>query len=112
MSNRIIIETYESKKTRGEEKCIEVDVSDSYSGGRVSIGLKENIGDLGVDLEDDLSILQYCWLKISSADEDIDSQSIAKLIDYIVEDEKGVTINGTFYDWSEIKHIFEENPDQ
>ena len=107
MSNRVYIETLEIRRTYAEEKCIAIEAHDDNEAGTVSIGLMENIGDLGVDLENDLSILQYCWKNMSDRDEeDVDVRTIASIIDYLVESERGVTINGTFYDWEEIKSIF------
>jgi len=99
MSNRAYIETVEVKRTYGDiTSWNEVRVYDDYEGGEVLLPTK----DVGVSLEDDLSILQYC----DNCDESI---GLSNVIDSLFKNKKGITINGTWYDWDEIKHIFKQD---
>ena len=104
MSNLAYIQTVEVKKTYAEEIVIDVRVWDNFTEGDSYIGEKGQVGDRGVDVKDDMSILQYC--KDIGSD---DSASICSVIDSILENKKGVEINGTFYEWDKIKHIFPDN---
>lgn len=100
MSNQICLETVEVKRTYGsnEASWIEARIFDNYNNGETIIP-KE---DCGVNLKDDLSILQYC--KDYGSD---DSAGMCDVIDSLLENQKGLTINGTFYEWEEIKHLFD-----
>lgn len=49
---------------------------------------------------DDLKLLAYCKQQYS------DSSDIGSALDDLQEMEKGIEINGQWYDWNEIKHLF------
>ena len=100
MSNQVYLETVEVKRTYKPDEAlwIEARIYDNYNSGDTIIP-KE---DCGVNLEDDLSILQFC--KDYGSDE---NAGICDIIDSLLENQKGLTINGTFYDWEEIKHLFD-----
>ena len=51
--------------------------------------------------ETDIDALQY--LIDYGSDE---SSNICDVIDSLLEYQKGLTINNTYYDWDEIKHLF------
>ncbi len=101
MSNTAFIETFECRRTDLDKNTsqIEVRAYDDYNRGDSQI-----TPDSGVDLENDLDILQYC--KDYGSDE---SKGICDVIDSLLEYAKGVIINGTEYNWEEIKHIFKED---
>ena len=100
MSNRAYLETIECKRTKGGigQTWIEARIYDDYNTGEIIIP-----PDNGVDIENDLDILQYC--KDYGSD---DSAGMCDVIDSILEYQKGITINATFYDWNELKHLFGE----
>jgi hypothetical protein len=53
-----------------------------------------------MDMDDDLEFLRS--LRDSMTDD------IRAVINYLIESEEGVTIDGTFYDWEEIKEVMED----
>ena len=100
MSNQAYIETVKCQKTYQDKGAsyIEVKVFDDYNSGSSEIS-----SGCEVNLKDDLDILQYC--KDYGSEE---SLGICDVIDSLLENTKGITINNTYYGWSEIKHIFLE----
>ena len=99
MSNRANIETVKFKRWDDKEKSIGLIVSDDYGHGILTVGIYDD----SVNVKDDMDILRYCKNNGSEADPDVMS-----IIDSLLENEKGMRINNTWYDWSEIKHIFDE----
>jgi len=101
MSNYVFVDIIECRKMyeRKDSAWICVRMQDGYSTGQVDIPTE----DSGVNIYDNLGILEWC--KDFGSD---DSVEMADLIDYIIEEECSVTINGTEYSWDEIKHLFGE----
>ena len=99
MSNMVFIETVEVRRTYEENTKFEVRVYDDYGFGWDVIPTE----DSEVLLEDDLSILQYC-INYGS---DMNGEVVG-VIDHVIENEWGIRINGTLYEWDDIKHLFEE----
>jgi len=93
MSNRIYANANKVENLRSGEIYYEVDIFDSYEYGSINIS-EEEIP------QNDMDTLQHL---INRPD---DSEDIANLLDFMREHKKGITINDTFYDWEEIKHLF------
>jgi len=94
MSNPAYIDINEVKNVVTQTVHHAVFVWDNYNGGDVSVD----------DVEfpkTDLDALQYC---IDTASDE--SNGICDVIGSLLEYQKGVTINATFYEWDEIKHLF------
>jgi len=104
MSNLAFIETVNVTKTFEDDSKarLEVKVWDNYAEGSADCS-----ADGLVDIEDELSILQFCKDYASE-----DSKAVCDVIDSLYEYEKGVNINGTFYSWDEIKHIFKDEENE
>lgn len=51
-------------------------------------------------IEDDLDLLRYAKKTADASTEG--------MLDFIQETEKGILINGTWYDWDEIKQVWEK----
>ena len=52
-------------------------------------------------IEDDLELLAYA-IEVGP-----DYDALSALLDHVASGEHGVTINGQYYDWDEIKHLVE-----
>ncbi len=96
MSNPIYINVNEVKNIATKTVLCSIEIQDSYNSGSVRIE-DEQIP------KTDLEALQYLI-----KDGSVESKSVCDVVDSILENEKGVTINGTSYDWDEIKHLFED----
>ena len=93
MSNSVYIEVHRiEKKDPEQEQQFHITVSDNYADG-----LCTTDKDLG-----GLDILQHC--KDYGSDENAE---VCAIIDFVLENQIGVNINSIFYDWDEIKHIFD-----
>ncbi len=73
------------------EKKYLITVADNYASGMFTTD--KNLGGL--------EILQHCV--DFGSDENAE---VCGVIDFVLEHQGGVNINGIFYDWDEIKHIF------
>jgi len=94
MSNAIFIDVNKIENVITKTIYYAIEVWDNYNSGSTCIE-KEEIP------KTDIEALRYC--------KDISSDiagDFCDVIDVIEEYEIGVTINGTFYSWDEIKHIF------
>ncbi|KKK83555.1 hypothetical protein LCGC14_2792210 [marine sediment metagenome] len=94
MANAIFIDVNKVENLISKTIHYEIKAWDSY-----------NLSDLSITEEEipntDLDSLKLCIEN---------SQDFEKMLDImaaIVEYESGVTINATYYDWDEIKHLFE-----
>ncbi len=94
MSNAAYIDVNEIKNVVTKTVFYEVKVWDNYNEGDIFVGDTEYP-------KTDLDALQYC---IDCAFDMPDG--INDVIDNLLEYRKGVTINATFYEWDEIKHLF------
>jgi len=85
------------------EKCENVVTKAVYY--RISAFDNYNTGDVSIEEDQipqtDIDALQYCIDNASDM-----SHGICDIVDSLLEYQKGVTINGTFYDWDEIKGCF------
>ena len=94
MSNQIYIDCNKVENVVSKTIHYEIKTWDNYNSGDTSIGEDEIPAN-------DLDCLQYCKDYGSDA-----SIGICDVIDGILEFCSGVTINATWYEWEEIKHIF------
>ncbi len=92
MANLVRVEPTEFRNLRSETSTLGVRVYDDYD--QAYDNTWEKIP------EDDLDILRVL--------RESDDKAIVAMLDHIEEHKTGVEIGGTFYDWDEIKHIFEE----
>lgn len=97
MSNRAHIISTEFTNIHSGEKSIGVRIFDDYYAGYV------NHWD---DLPDDpMQLLRRCIDEASGDD------AMTSLFDNIQEFEKGCYIDDSWYDWEQIKHVFDDEPD-
>lgn len=96
MSNPIYINVNKVKNIITKTVIYSIEIQDSYNSGSI------RIEDEGVP-ETDLEALQYLI-----NDGSVQSKQVFDVVNSILEYESGVTINATFYDWDEIKHLFNE----
>ena len=94
MSNCAYIDINKIEKVKTGEIRYEIAIFDSYNSGSVDIEKEQTTMT-------DIETLQY--LVDNNPDE---SDDVYLLISSLVENQKGVSVNGTFYDWDEIKHLF------
>ena len=95
MSSKVNITTTEFKNIKTGNKTLGVRIYDDY--GQSYDNCWENIPD------DDFDVLR----KVLT--DSCDSNNISAMMDFVAEHETGVCINNQWYDWEEIKHIFDEN---
>jgi hypothetical protein len=79
------------------------------------VNIKEGSDTLGFRMYDDEG-QQYdnTWESIPDNDLDVlakvkdesDNKEVVAMLDFIQEVESGISIDGTWYDWDEIKHLF------
>ncbi len=94
MPNTIFINVNKVENVVTKKIYHEIEVWDDYNSASISI-TKEDIP------KTDLDALQYCIDYGSD-----DCLGLSDVIDAILEYRSCVTINGTFYDWNEIKQLF------
>jgi len=94
MSNAIFIDTNKVENLITKAVEYEIRIWDNYNSGDISI-TKEEIP------ANDLLALQYL-IDIGSDE----SKNVCDVVDALLEYQCGVTINGTYYSWEEIKHLF------
>jgi hypothetical protein len=92
MSNRLCIVSTEFRNARTEGTTYGVRIYDNYD--NVYDNLWEGI------LYDDLEILATV-LKDTKGNERVEA-----MFDFIQENENGIDIDGEWYDWDQIKHLF------
>ena len=92
MSNRMYIEPTEFINTRSGEKTYGVRVYDDYA-----------------------AAYDNTWDSIPASDIEVlkmvlkmDGKEIQEMFENVQENEKGISIGGTWYDWEDIKDIIEE----
>ena len=96
MSNRAtIIQQTATIKYNGQ-KSKEVVVSDDYGMGTINL---DSYSD--TFYEDDLEILAVVVQSIAEGGFD----AITGVLDHVQECERGMNIEGTWYDWEDIKHV-------
>jgi len=102
MSNNISIERQEVKKVKTGEISKQIHIVDDYAQDCISLFMMdlENFPDSDIDL---LEIMVK-----GLAEKVFESPPTESIFDYIVENEKGVSIDGTYYDYDEVKQIFEK----
>jgi ethanolamine utilization protein EutP (predicted NTPase) len=88
MANQIDIVPTEFKDTHDGTVTLGVRVYDNYE--QFYINTWKNIPD------DDLDLLDKVLMEAGDSD----------IFCYLQEEEKGVTIRDTYYEWDEIKHLF------
>ena len=102
MSNRAYANVNKVTNIVTNNSYFEIDIFDNHNYGSVIIE-EEQIPKTDIDA-----------LKYLRDNGSYESDDVCDLIDSLLEYNNGITINDTFYEWEEIKHIFgmdEENPD-
>lgn len=99
MSNRYYSNINKVENVKTGDIYYEIDIFDDYGYGSVDVTEEQTTMN-------DMETLQY--LKDIGSDM---SSGVCGVIDGLFEQQKGITINKTFYDWDEIKQVFEETPD-
>ena len=100
MSNRAtIIQQTTTIKYNGQESK-EIVVSDDYGMGTINL---DSYSD--TFYEDDLELLAVVVQSIAEGGFD----AIAGVLDHVQECERGLNIEGTWYDWEEIKDVLEKS---
>ncbi len=100
MSNRASIqqETIIVHKTGQTSHC--VSVFDNYGQGSICL---ENYSDSFY--EDDLELLLFVLERVQ---EDNGIQSVQQVLEHVFEYKTGIYIEGTWYDWEQIKPVFDK----
>jgi len=100
MSNRASIqqETITVHKTGQKSNC--VSVFDDYGQGTICL---EDYSDSFY--EDDLELLLFVLERVQ---EDDGIQSVQQVLDHVFECQTGISIEGTWYEWEQIKHVFDK----
>jgi len=91
MSNRISIDPTEFRNVRSGQKTLGVRVYDDYSTAY------DNNWDSIPD--DDLDVIEKVL--------ECDNKEIQAIMDFVKEEKKGIDVDGTYYDWDEIKEVFQ-----
>ncbi|MCD6436370.1 MAG: hypothetical protein J7L15_08320 [Clostridiales bacterium] len=106
MSNTAYVETVFCHKTYKDPSTgwLQVRIYDEFNRGEIDIPtINAKPSDCGVNLKDDLSILQYVLENM-----DYERDSFVELIFASMSDDKrGCYINDTEYDFDDIKHLLE-----
>lgn len=104
MSNRAIVSQITETEYKSGKSCKTVHISDSD--GIVTVDLGE-LTDTDTFFENELDLLGELlnWAK------DYGNSYLDSLFNWITSDEKGMSIDGTWYDWDEIKEIFNSHWD-
>ncbi len=97
MSNTAIIEqrTIIIKWNRATEK--EIFISDNYANGTILL-IDKNLYDNKLDM------LEIILEEIKDAD----YPGIRGVLDYVKEEKKGISIDGVWYEWIDIRPIFDK----
>ena len=100
MSNQASIQQDTTTVKRTRRKYKNVSVFDDYGKGTIHL-------DTYCDTfyEDDLELLQFVLERIKEGDV---SKEVEAVIDYVYENQKGITIEGTLYGWDKIKSVFDK----
>ncbi len=99
MSNRTTIQQQTSTVRHNGETSKEVVVFDNYGSGTINLDTySDNFYD------DDLELLATV---IQVVDEG-GLGNVRGILDHVQENETGMFIEGTWYDWKDIKHVFEK----
>jgi hypothetical protein len=100
MSNQASIQQDTTTVKRTRRKYKNVSVFDDYGKGTIHL-------DTYCDTfyEDDLELLLFVLERIKEGDV---SQEVEAVIDYVYENQKGITIEGTLYGWDKIKSVFDK----
>ena len=94
--------TYKDPST----KWIQVRIYDEFNKGYMGIPTQDGKpSDCGVSLDDDLSILRF----LNDNYDEEKEMRIDMILSSMLEEERGCFINGTEYDFEEIKEILEGN---
>ena len=102
MSNRAtIIQQTTTIKYNGQ-KSKEIVVSDDYAMGTISL---DSVSATDTFYEDDLELLATIIQAIAEGGFD----AITGILEHVQECVKGIYIEGTWYDWEEIKHVLEKS---
>ena len=101
MSNRAIIYQQTATVRHNGDQSKEVVVSDDYGMGVIWINSETGDEDF---FDDELELLKYV-IKVSD-EEGI--EDIEQILTNLQLSEKGITIEGQYYEWEQIKPIFEE----
>ena len=97
MSNEVTIQATQFVNMRGAEKTgstFGFRIYDDYDSVYSNLMMEGEFLDIS---SEDLAFLKYV---VDNA-----SDKIEYMLDSVVENEKGMEINGTWYDWNEIKDI-------
>ena len=101
MSNRAHIQQEEKKTHHSGEVTRIVSVWDDYADDYVDL---EVLNESGEWFEDELELLKAVLDHIFS---NKGSKEMDAVINYVQENENGLYVEGTWYNWEQIKHLFE-----
>ncbi len=100
MSNRATIQQQTANVRHNGETSKEVIVFDDHGSGTINLdSYSDNFYD------DDLELLTTVIQVVDEGGLD----NIRGILDHVQENETGMSIEGTWYEWKEIKHIFEKS---
>ena len=96
MSNRATIIQQTATIRHNGQKSKEIVVSDDYAMGTIDLDSSDTF------YENDLELLAMVVQSIAEGGLD----AITGVLDHVKECERGISIEGTWYDWEDIKHVF------
>jgi len=106
MSNQVCIERTEFRSwPKGNlETTYGYRVYDNYDKSYNNMFAAPDAGDSNQVPSEDLDLLK------AVAKDSINDEAIGALLSHVAENQIGITIDGVFYDWDEIKDIVEADP--
>ena len=99
MSNRVCIQRRKVELIKSGEVSLEALMFESAGSGALDSMTFESLPDSDIDL---LEMVMTEEKNMST------SMAIGGLLDYMFERQKGIDIDGTWYDWEEIKYLFDK----
>ncbi len=105
MSNQAFIEQRTiTTRHNGEEVNKEICICDDYGSG--SIDLTEDYDSF---YDDDMELLEMVLNSVFNEDSSIKTEfNIIDILNNVKNNERGIYIEGTWYDWEDIKPVFEK----
>lgn len=100
MSNKVTIQQQTIVIHKTQQKTKIVCIFDDYGEGSLCL---DDYCD--AFYEDDLELLEFVLEAVRAGA----SEAIDHILSSVYEDEKGIEIEGTWYDWGQIKPVFEKS---
>ena len=79
----------------------------SIKTGRKSYGIRV-YDDYGQTYDNTWDIIPVGDMEILSRVKDSDDDTMVAIIDHLIEFQKGISIGDNWYEWDDIKHLFED----